>query len=100
MCVLLGGCVDAMQCVSTLGHARKAIKKLLSTKWKATAIPGHGVVGIDTEWQPKTRNPTAILQAATLSHVFLFDLPALHERYPKQVRSRAGWCGTTPHCAG
>lgn len=78
----------AGQVVDTLALARKAVKHLLRTKWTETDVPGHGVVGIDTEWQPGTQNPTAVLQAGTLDAVFLFDLPALHGRYPDKVRAR------------
>ena len=73
------------QVVDTLPLARKAVKHLLRTKWTETDIPGHGIVGIDTEWQPGTQNPTAVMQVGTLDAVFLFDLPALHARYPDKV---------------
>lgn len=87
------------QFVDTLPAARKAVKHILRTKWKQTAIPGHGVIGIDTEWQPSTQHPTAVMQIATLDAVFVFDVPHLHRCFGDKVGIPCSHVGRRP-CSG
>lgn len=100
LCFVFCACVlVCTQFVDTLPAARKAVKHILRTKWKQTAIPGHGVIGIDTEWQPSTQHPTAVMQIATLDAVFVFDVPHLHRCFGDKVGIPCSHVGRRP-CSG
>lgn len=71
--------------LASTGVTVRIVRTAAQAEAAVDSVRSAGICGIDSEWAPRTRHPTALVQVATRETAFLFDMLAL----PKEAAACA-----------